>query len=415
MENNNNPFEFHDTDMYVACVGENGGTDNVDIREGFKSSVNIMIKAVEDGEQEDTMIYPVVYNARHSIELSLKIVIQYLIYICDFRKEPFKQEDKKKIFTHDIERLDGIVQTYYSFDHRITEKYDKIQPYLEDYYFDKKGDVFKYESDHDGNPHLIKLGISSISYDVLKRKYNEMMELFDNLIYEVMYLCKEYSVGTFTKELSRQDLYDIAQMLPQRCDWCKDEFDVTKTTIRQKYSLKSNAFSRALDRIQEHHEFCSYIGMEKKIGDIPEKELREYARLVMDMNDNDLYTKEAHGKSSDESKISLLKIQKRGWKRTDLSQGITDNTLKLLLMFREYGRSSELFVERYEQVLQVVGNTNYDRYDVIKKLEKTDMFRKVILGMCRCGQTSYYEILRSECINGEATGDFVESLFGYDC
>ena len=74
-----NPFEFHDTDIYVACVGENGGTDNCDIREGFKTSVNIMINAVENGEYEDTLIYPVVYNVRHSIELSLKIIIEKII------------------------------------------------------------------------------------------------------------------------------------------------------------------------------------------------------------------------------------------------------------------------------------------------------------------------------------------------
>ena len=67
-----NPFEFHDTDMYVACVGENGGTDNFDIREGFKSSVNIMINAVESGGYEDTLIYPVVYNARHSVLFRLR-------------------------------------------------------------------------------------------------------------------------------------------------------------------------------------------------------------------------------------------------------------------------------------------------------------------------------------------------------
>ena len=32
---NDNPFEFHETDLYVACVGDNGGTDNFDIREGL--------------------------------------------------------------------------------------------------------------------------------------------------------------------------------------------------------------------------------------------------------------------------------------------------------------------------------------------------------------------------------------------
>ena len=248
--------------------------------ENNPTSVDIMIQAVENGAYEDTMIYPVVYNVRHSIELSMKIIIECLLHIYNFRNVSFCEKDKKKVYTHDIEALDTIIQKYYSFEHRIVERYDKIHPYLQDYYFDKKGDVFKYESDQNGNPHLIKLGISSISYDVLKRKYNEMMSLFDNLIFEVMYLCKEYSMGTFTKHLSRKDIRDIAEMLPLREDWGKDEFSIVKAEIKQKYSIGSKEFSDALNIIQKHCEFCTYIGMEIKIGAIEDKELRECSCTV---------------------------------------------------------------------------------------------------------------------------------------
>lgn len=347
MGNNDNPFEFHESDLYVACVGDNGGTDNFDIREGFKSSVEIMIKAVENGAYEDTMIYPVVYNIRHSIELSMKIIIEYLLHIYNFRKVSFCEEDKKKIYTHDIEKLDAIIQKYYSFDHRIIEKYDRVQPYLKDYYFDKKGDVFKYESDKDGNPHLIKLGINSISYDVLKRKYNEMMSFFDDLIFEVAYLCKEYSMGTFTKHLSRENIRDIAKMLPLRKNWRSDEFSIVKEEIKQKYLIGSKEFSDALNIIQEHCEFCSYIGMEIKIGAIEEHELREYAKLVVEMNGEDLFNNEMRSKSSDMSEICLGEIQRKARQRKELSEGISDATLGLLMMFREYGRSPELFVESF--------------------------------------------------------------------
>ena len=411
MENNDNPFEFHESDLYIACVGENGGTDNFDIREGFKSSVEIMIKAVEDGAYEDTMIYPVVYNVRHSVELSMKIVIEYLLHIYNFRKVSFCNEDKKKIYTHDIETLDTIIQKYYSFDHRIKEKYDKVHPYLKDYYFDKKGDVFKYESDQNGNPHLIKLGISSISYDVLKRKYNEMMSLFDNLIFEVMYLCKEYSMGTFTKHLSREDIRDIAKMLPLRKNWCNDEFSIVKEKIKKKYSIGSKEFSDALNIIQNHCEFCTYIGMEIKIGAIEEQELREYAKLVIEMNGKDLFNNGVCSKRSDMSEICLVEIQRKARRRKELSEGISDVTIGLLMMFREYGRSSELFIERKERVLEVVGMLNYQRYDILKKIEKCDAFRKILLGMRRCGQISYYEIVKSEFSNNsEEAKVFIERL-----
>ena len=307
--------------------------------------------------------------------------------------------------------LDTIIQKYYSFDHRIKEKYDKVHPYLKDYYFDKKGDVFKYESDQNGNPHLIKLGISSISYDVLKRKYNEMMSLFDNLIFEVMYLCKEYSMGTFTKHLSREDIRDIAKMLPLRKNWCNDEISIVKEEIKKKYSIGSKEFSDVLNIIQNHCEFCTYIGMEIKIGAIEEKELREYAKFVIEMNGEDLYTSEVDSKSSDMSGICLGEIQKKARKRMELSETISDETLGLLMMFREYGRTPELFIERKERVLEVSRMSNYLRHDVLKKVEKRDAFRRILLGMRKCGQTSYSEILKSEFSNnGEESKAFIERL-----
>lgn len=198
---------------------------------------------------------------------------------------------RKKMYTHDIEVLDSIVKKYYMVDSRLVTQYDMLELYLKDYIFDKKGDVFKYETDHAGNPHLIKLGICSISYDVLKKKYNEMMNIFDQLIFDVMYLCREYAVGTFTKKLSREDIRDIAKMLLPRKAWKDPAFDECKDKIKKKYGIGSKEFSEALNLIQEHKEFCTYIGMEQKVGNISECELRGYVRLVMEMNGEDLYKK----------------------------------------------------------------------------------------------------------------------------
>ena len=397
---NDNPFEFHESDCYVACVGENGGTDNFDIREGFKSSVNIMINAVENGEYEDTLIYSVVYNARHSLELSMKIVLEYLIYISNFRKVPFTEQDKRRIYTHDITVLDSMIQKYYLFDNRIVETYDKVRPYLKDYYFDKKGDVFKYESDHSGNPHLIKLGISAISYDVLKRKYNEMMEYFDSLIFEVMYLCREYGMGTFTKHLSRKDIQDIAKILPPREHWKDAVFAEKKDLIKKKYKIGSKEFSDTMNIIQKHMEFCVYLGMEQKLGNIPENELRKYARLVMEMNGDDLYkVSKTKVEQINVTEISLTQIHRKTAKRLELSKDISDGMLIWLMVFRQYGNSMELFTERAEIIHEQFEKMNFQRHDTLRKVEKREVFRKILLGMRRCGQVTYHEIIKSEFEN----------------
>ena len=71
----------------------------------------------------------------------------------------------------------------------------------------------------------------------------------------------------------------------------------------------------------------------------------------MEMNGADLYNNEADSKSSDMSGIRLGEIQKKARKRKELSEGISDEILGLLMMFREYGRLPELFVERKDRVV----------------------------------------------------------------
>ena len=41
-----NPFEFHEEDAIIACVGENGGTTDEDIRNGFKRTVELLAESL---------------------------------------------------------------------------------------------------------------------------------------------------------------------------------------------------------------------------------------------------------------------------------------------------------------------------------------------------------------------------------
>ena len=144
------------------------------------------------------------------------------------------------------------------------------------------------------------------------------MVFFDKLIFEMMYLCQEYAVGTFTKNLSREDIRNIAVKLLPRKQWRDNAFDECKTKIKLEYGLGSKEFSEALNIIQNHREFCTYIDMEQKLGDIPEDELREYVRLVMEMNSPELYDKTKVRAQS--GKVLLNVIQEKARKRLELSK-----------------------------------------------------------------------------------------------
>lgn len=396
MAKSDNPFEYHDTDYYVACVGNNGGTDNFIIREGFKKSVNLLINAVKHGEIEDELIYPIVYNARHSIELSLKIIIENIICIYEIKRISFDEKDKKKVYTYDIKELASIIVKYYHVDNRIVEFYDKGSSYLKDYFFDVKGDAFKYEADQEGNPHMITHGISSISIDILEEKINILMPILDSLIYELYYLRDEYKIGTFTKNLSRKDIMDIATILPERSKWQESCFADAKNRIIAEYNIGSNEFTKALNIIQNHMEFCVLINMEKVFGNISKDELREYAHLVISMEEyqeeNNLHV----GRQLLEKKEFLWKIQDRAQKRKKLSEKISDNTLSYLMTFREYGNSMSNFSEKAEDIFLYMQGLGLNRMDTLKKVEKLDICKRILSGMEICGQVTYQKIIEEE-------------------
>lgn len=119
-----NPFEFQENDPIIACVGDNGGTDNEVIKSGFQRTANILIELSSNyNETEDTLVYPLVYNARHSFELALKIIIEQLWELQKLKgivkSDEIIKEEKKKIHCHDIKTLFEMVESLAKVDRRL--------------------------------------------------------------------------------------------------------------------------------------------------------------------------------------------------------------------------------------------------------------------------------------------------------
>lgn len=280
-----NPFKFHEEDGIIACVGNNGGTTDEDIRNGFKRTVEILIKSLKVSQEvEDLLVYPIVYNARHSIELSLKIVIK-MLWELERKKKishsvEFIAERKKKLHTHNIEELYKMACENKNIDRRVPAYFENIEDMIQFYYFDEEGDAFKYELNKDDQPHMIKNQISHISIELLETEFKAVMEKFDDLIYFLGSCVDEYSLGTFTKSLSRTDIGEISKKLPVYEEWSTEKFKEVKDQIKQEYQLGSKELTDALNLIKKHRLFSSNIGCERMFGTITEDELKEYASLV---------------------------------------------------------------------------------------------------------------------------------------
>ena len=51
-----NPFEFHEEDTIIACVGDNGGTTDEDIRNGFKRTVELLTESLKTGSEVEDLL-----------------------------------------------------------------------------------------------------------------------------------------------------------------------------------------------------------------------------------------------------------------------------------------------------------------------------------------------------------------------
>ena len=388
-----NPFEFHEEDAIIACVGENGGTTDEDIRNGFKRTVELLTESLKDGQEvEDLLVYPIVYNARHSIELSLKIVIKMLWEIEG--KKGIKYSDeiiaerKKKIHTHNIEELYKMACENKNIDRRIPAYFENIEDMIRFYYFDEEGDAFKYELNKENQPHMIKNKISHISIVLLETEFKEVMEKFDELIYFLRNCMDEYSLGTFTKNLSRTDIWDISKRLPDYEEWRTEKFREIKEEIKQEYHLGSKEFSEAVNLIKKNRFFSTNIGCEKIFGTITQEELKEYASLV-----KYYFEKNKFKEGNVTEWYKLDGVQQNAEILKKYLSNSSMETLNTLLCFYDMSNSS-LAVEKLEDVYEYIVGSSFDEMYIIRKLKQKNACLRIINGMKNCGQVTYAKQLQ---------------------
>ena len=389
-----NPFEFHEEDGIIACVGNNGGTTDEDIRNGFKRTVELLTESLKNGQEvEDLLVYPIVYNARHSIELSLKIVIKMLWEIEKKKgigcSNEILTERKKKLHTHNIEELYKIAYDYENIDKRIPSYFENIEDIISFYYFDEEGDAFKYELNKEEQPHMINNKISHISIELLEREFKEVMRKFDELIYFLDKCIAEYSLGTCTKSLSRSDIQDISKRLPDYEEWKTEKFKEIKNQIKQEYHLGSKEFSDAVNLIKKNRLFSTNIGCERIFGTITENELKEYASLV-----KYYWEKDKARENLVMEWDNLAEIQKNARVLREYLSRISVETLNTLLCFYDMGNGG-LPVEKLESTYEYIVNSSFDEIYMIRKLKQKNVCSRIIDGMRWCGQVTYEKQLQT--------------------
>lgn len=90
------------------------------------------------------------------------------------------------------------------------------------------------------------------------------------------YLLNEYRWGSFTKQLSRKNIFEIASLLPPRTTWADETFGATKELIKKRFNIGSKELSESIKLIESHFEFAPAIEISVPLLGVEEAYIEEF-------------------------------------------------------------------------------------------------------------------------------------------
>lgn len=400
----NNTFRGSGPTWANACVGDNGAPGIIDYAKGFSAAANALLdRAIATrgrGLAVDTLVYPVCFTMRHAVELFLKSAIEDLIEIGETRGIPLPS------FSHNESHNLGLIWSYVknhalTTDERLVEIVRGLDEYVLDVaVMDASGQVFRYPFDLENKKHLTEISI--INFLVLKKRFNEVERLLLSLHQMIEKLKDEYRWGTFTKKLSRHQLQQLAAELPPRSTWQEVSFDKSKATLRAKYKLGSNDFSKALTLIQQRHEMAACIDIQVPIPGLTLEALQRFFDRWCEVNElkHTIDPPPPRIVSSSELRDAL---------REDVAQTASAKALATEISVEEFAAIQALFEfesetpvsEAFDRVLSIqqrrIDHQRADFNEYLRALSrmfgKTRAFERILYSLDFLGQTMMLEAI----------------------
>jgi hypothetical protein len=274
---NNETFIGGDPIWANACVGENGFPGYWEYAKGFSQAAKILIDTAlrEQGPEHsvDLMVYPVCFNMRHSVELRLKDAISGLILL---EKRRCRSLQFDLVGSHDIGNIWAFfAENAISVDDRYEPIIDRLNQGVVDIAeVDATGQTFRYPLDTESQKHLVDIAV--INFVVLQERFANLEVALDDLHHLTRYLLDEYAWGSFTKQLSRKNLFELASQIPHRSTWANESFSATKNKLKQTFNIGSKELSEGITRIKSHFELAPLIGVCIPLLGVKEDDVQEF-------------------------------------------------------------------------------------------------------------------------------------------
>ncbi|BBO54924.1 MULTISPECIES: hypothetical protein [Cobetia] len=370
--------------IHNACVGNNGMPGIMHFARGYSTSANALIELYLSDDSgkyhQDEMIYPICFNMRHSIELRIKNELLLLQQLSSLKNQESSLEN---IMGHDINEIWETFKTKSaSIDKRYYELITLLDQYIKDIgKIDAKGQTFRYPESNNKIRHLTEVRIINIErlnhvFTYIEERMEELNMLSENLI-------EEYSKGSFTQKLSRQDIMHISECLLSRDQWKEDVFTLQKEKLRAEYSLSNREFIQCINIIREHYEFSLNINMDLDLLGVTEESLDAYysswQEINMDYGNTPKQSKEMikiYMPSLDDL-IKYDKLKTKAW--SDNQHLVTVEYVSGLRALYDFGynlKYSEDYIRKYKSNVKELNARQKTEKGVLKE-EFLDILTKI--------------------------------------
>jgi hypothetical protein len=405
--NKNSTFCNSEPTWANACVGDNGSPGYYEYSKGFSTAANVLIDQVLSKKMDleiDDLVYPVCFNMRHSVELRLKGAIKELSFVAKAKNHEFSFD---LTGSHDI----GNIWGFFKFHSELLDgRYNKINSLIAKTIsdiaeVDATGQTFRYPLSKESKKHLTD--VASINFFRLKERFEELEINLDKLHELNLWLKEEYSYGTFTSKLSRPMIYRLARELPPKSDWGTPEFKNEKQKLMCKYGIGSRDFSKAVDKIKNHHFLSPMIGEPLPLKGIVPDQLFFFFDRWIPLNTKSLTTSsQSLGLDYWNRKKSIFDDMKYRISATDaiwieVEGRLTPEYLAgLHALF--YFSLNKLYVEFYENLYRVTIseiNSNFKvgaqevRESFMHIFDKTNVLHSILISLFALGHNSLAEAI----------------------
>ena len=383
-------FSLPQSSEWNALIGEQ--SERTFYAEGYIEAAlelaTLIIKQERYG-QRDTLVMPILYNARHSIELHLKLFIDALVEAGLLATGHRANHDIASQFAH--------LHNAQIADLKTRTLLNQLKPFIDSLSrIDSDGQELRYFENRDGERSLEGKALANIA--VIGHSLVELKGVLNDLKFRTWSLSDEYQTGTYTNWLSRSDLFDIAALLPKRENWSDPSFDDAKDAAMKRFGISKKQFSVALNKMQETRELKAVLGVETPLVHLTDDKAiflaeqwkiihppHEPSDLGIDFFDADRFEKMFE--NDEQEKAARQKIQE------EMTVNELADAETVFYLARDRG-----YTEYYEQALEQKKREYQARNDIsadIRDLtQKTNFLKMLETGVRKLGRLALAERLQ---------------------